>query len=54
MMELFFAVIDDKNQVCAKGLIDEVFGEENFVTSVQRVTCSSKTTRPNHESQKNL
>ena len=49
---IVFVSIDDKNESYIKCLMDEIFGESNFVASCPRKTVSSKTTKSDHELQK--
>ena len=49
---VIFVSIDDKNMAYIKCLLDELFGEQNFVACAPRKTVSSITTKSNHELQK--
>lgn len=45
---VIFCSIDDKNQAYVKGLFDEVFGEEHFVTCIPRVTKMQRSGQENY------
>lgn len=49
---ILFCSIDDKNQAYVKCLLDDLFGEINFVATAPRKTSSSVTTKSDHELQK--
>lgn len=48
---LIFLSIDDKNQSHVKLLMDEVFGEENFIANCPRKSAGARTTKSQHELQ---
>ena len=45
---VIFCSIDDKNQAYVKCLFDEVFGEENHITSIPRLTKNQRAAQESH------